>query len=33
MPSPYTKLSKKEFKKAYANRKTSLRKPSNLKAS
>ena len=25
MPNPYTKLSKKEFKKAYANRKTSTR--------
>lgn len=23
MPSPYTKLSKKEFKQAYANRRTS----------
>ena len=34
MPSPYTKLSKKEFKKAYANRRTSsriLQKESEIK--
>ena len=34
MPSPYTKLSKKEFKKAYANRRTSskiLQKEAEIK--